>query len=85
LGRSIERLARTGQLGLLLRLRGHAGPEQLFITLPGVGYVTASRIHEQLGIESLQELEAAANDGRLSHVTGMGAKRIRGIREALVS
>ncbi len=83
LGRSIERLARTGRLGLLLRLRGHAGPEHLFITLPGIGLETASRIHEYLGIESLQELEAAACDGRLSRVPGMGAKRIRGIREAL--
>jgi len=83
LGRSIERLARTGRLGLLLRLRGHAGPEHLFVTLPGIGLETASRIHEHLGIESLQELEAAAYDGRLSRVPGMGAKRIRGIREAL--
>jgi hypothetical protein len=83
LGRAIERLARTGRLGLLLRLRGHAGPEHLFVTLPGIGLGTASRIHEQLGIETLQELEAAAYDGRLSQVTGMGAKRIRGIREAL--
>ena len=70
-------------MGLLLRLRGHAGPEHLFLTLPGIGLETASRIHEQLGIESLQELEAAAYDGRLSRVPGMGAKRIRGIREAL--
>jgi putative hydrolase len=83
LGRSIEQLAHTGRLGLLLRLRGHAGPEHLFVTLPGIGLETASRIHEQLVIESLEELEAAAYDGRLSRVTGMGAKRIRGIREAL--
>jgi DNA polymerase (family X) len=83
LGRSIEQLARTGRLGLLLRLQGHAGPERLFVTLPGVGLETASRIHEHLGIESLQELEAAAYDGRLGRVPGMGAKRVRGIREAL--
>jgi len=83
LGRSIERLARTGRLGLLLRLRGHAGPERLFVTLPGIGLTTASRIHEHLGIESLYELEAAAHDGRLRRVPGMGEKRIRGICEAL--
>ena len=83
LGRSIEQLARTGRLGLLLRLRGHSGPEQLFATLPGVGLETASRIHEVLGIESLEELEMAAHDGRLSRVPGLGAKRIRGIRDAL--
>jgi hypothetical protein len=83
LGRSIERLARAGRLGLLLRLRGHAGPERLFVTLPGIGVETASRIHERLGIETLQELEAAAYDNRLSQVPGMGPKRIRGVREAL--
>lgn len=83
LARSIERLARTGKLGLWQRLRGRAGPEHLFATLPGVGEEMASRIHEQLGIESLAELEAAAHDGRLARVPGMGPKRIRGIREAL--
>jgi DNA polymerase (family 10) len=80
---SVERLARTGGSGLLSRLRGHAGPEHLFRTLPGIGLETASRIHEQLGIESLQELETAAHDGRLGRVQGMGPKRVRGIREAL--
>lgn len=83
LARSIERLARTGKLGLLQRLRGRAGPESLFATLPGVGLEMASRIHEHLGIESLAELEAAAYDGSLARVPGMGPKRIRGIRESL--
>lgn len=83
LARAIDRLARTGRLGLLQRLRGHSGPEHLFVTLPGIGLETASRIHEQLGIESLPELEAAACDGRLSKVPGMGPKRVRCIREAL--
>jgi DNA polymerase (family X) len=83
LGRSIERLARTGRSGLLMRLRGQAGPEHVFRTLPGIGLETACRIHEQLGIESLQELEAAAHDGRLARVQGMGPKRVRGIREAI--
>ncbi len=83
LARSIERLACTGRLGLLQRLRGRAGPESLFATLPGVGVEMASRIHEHLGIETLAELEAAAHDGRLAQVPGMGPKRIRGIRESL--
>lgn len=83
LARSIDQLCRTGRLPLLLRLRGHSGPEQLFLTLPGIGLETASRIHEQLGIESLQELEAAAHNGRLRQLPGVGAKRVRGISEAL--
>jgi hypothetical protein len=43
----------------------------------------AKRIHEQLGIESLAELEVAANDGRLTTVPGIGKKRLRGVRESL--
>lgn len=83
LARSIDRLVRTGRLGLLLRLRGESGPEHLFLTLPGIGPELASRIHEQLGAETLQEVEAAACDGRLARVPGMGPKRLRAIRESL--
>ena len=43
----------------------------------------ADRIHEELGIETLAELEAAAYDGRLSRVPGMGTKRVRAVRESL--
>jgi hypothetical protein len=43
----------------------------------------ARRIHEQLEIETLAELQAAANDGRLAKVPGMGRKRIRAVRESL--
>jgi DNA polymerase (family 10) len=83
LARSVEKLCRTGRLPLLQRLRGESGPEYLFMTLPGIGLEFASRIHEQLGVESLPELEAAAHDGRLAKVPGMGPKRVRAIQETL--
>lgn len=83
LARSIDRMCHTGRLPLLQRLRGEAGPEHLFMTLPGIGLEYATRIHEQLGVESLPELESAARDGRLAKVPGMGPKRLRGIQEAL--
>jgi DNA polymerase (family 10) len=35
------------------------------------------------GVESLEDLETAAHDGRLEQLTGMGAKRIAGIRDTL--
>lgn len=85
LARSIEQLAETGRLGLLQRLRGEAGPEHLFVTLPGIGLEMASRIHEHLGVETLQDLEVAAYDGRLSQVPGMGNKRVRAIKETLAA
>lgn len=83
LARTIEQLSQTGRLGLLDRLRGEATPELVFASVPGIGRAMASRIHDQLGIESLPELEAAAYDGRLAQVAGIGRKRIRAVRESL--
>jgi hypothetical protein len=83
LARSIEKLCLTGRLPLLQRLRGEAGPEHLFMTLPGIGLEFASRIHELLGVESLAELEASARDGRLAKVPGMGRKRVQAVQETL--
>lgn len=83
LARTIERLAFSGRLGLLDRLRGENEPERLLTTVGGIGPKTAHRIYEKLGIETLEELETAAYDSRLSRVEGMGRKRIRAIRESL--
>lgn len=83
LARAIEQLSQTGRLGLLDRLRGEATPELIFASVPGIGRAMASRIHDQLCIESLAELETAAYDGRLAQVPGMGRKRIRAVRESL--
>src|SRR5207253_10497415 len=57
--------------------------EDLIATIAGVGPGLAKRIHDALHVETLEELERAAYDGRLSRVPGMGPKRLRGIREAL--
>lgn len=83
LGRSIEQLMHTGRLGLLERLRGENVAERVFATVTGIGPELAARIHDELGIETLAELEAAAYDGRLAQVPGMGPKRIRGVGESL--
>jgi len=83
LARSVEKLCLTSRLPMLQRLRGESGPEHLFMTVPGIGLEFARRIHEQLGVESLPELEASAHDGRLAKVPGMGRKRIQGVQETL--
>jgi hypothetical protein len=83
LARSIEQLLDTGKINLLEQLRGETGPERVFATVPGIGHTFAERIHEQLHIESLLELEAAAYDGRLAHVLGFGPRRVRAVRETL--
>jgi DNA polymerase (family 10) len=80
---AIDELERTGELGLLDRLRGVPRPERLFVTLPGIGPKTARLLHEWLEIRTCEELEQAALDGRLAIVPGMGPKRIEVLRRTL--
>jgi putative hydrolase len=68
---------------MLERLHGENAPERLFTTVADIGPKLAQRIHEELGIETLSELSAAAHDGRLARVRGMGGKRVQAVREAL--
>jgi DNA polymerase/3'-5' exonuclease PolX len=82
---SIAEYVVTGRLRLLDRLEGEVSPEALFATLPGVGEELARRIHEELGVETLEELEVAAHDGRLAEVPGIGARRVHAIRDSLAA
>lgn len=83
LARAIRELVLTGRLPMLERLRGEADPVKLLATVPGVGRRTADRVHSELGLETLEELETAAHDGRLATITGLGPKRLAGIRDSL--
>jgi len=83
LSRSIRDLVRTGRLPMLERLRGEADPVALLSSVTGIGRVTADRLHHDLGINTLEELEAAAHDGRLAVFLGMGPKRIAGVMDSL--
>jgi len=83
LARFIHELVITGRLPMLDRLRGESDPIILLRTVPGIGRVTAHRLYDELGIETLEELEAAAHDGRLSDI--LGEKRLAGIRDSLAT
>jgi len=78
---TLEQLLLTGHIPHVEGLG--AKPEDLFGTVPGIGPEMARRIHETLHVETLEDLERAAHDGRLATVPGLGPKRLRGIREAL--
>lgn len=83
LARSLERLTLTGRLPWLHPLHDEAQPERVLATVPGIGPKSAARIHEELGIQTLAELEAAAYDGRLAAMPGMGLKKVRAVRDSL--
>jgi DNA polymerase (family 10) len=85
LARMIAEYAGSGRLPLLDQLRGAHDPIALLRTVPAVGPRLARRLHDELGIDSLEELEYAAHDGRLAKFESIGPKRLAAIRESLAS
>jgi hypothetical protein len=83
LARSIRDVVLTGRLHMLDRLRGESDPIEILMSVPGIGRVLADRLHDDLGIDTLEELEAAAHDGRLARIEGFGGKKLAGIRDTL--
>ncbi|MEJ2167976.1 MAG: helix-hairpin-helix domain-containing protein [Desulfobacterales bacterium] len=73
----------TGRSGLLQRLEGQISPEDLLTTVPGIGEELAHRIHGELGIDTLEELELAAHERRLEAVSGIGQRRAASIRDSV--
>ncbi|MFQ5569042.1 MAG: helix-hairpin-helix domain-containing protein [Rhodothermales bacterium] len=73
----------TGRLQLLERINHAFSPGTLFTRVPGIGHELAQRIHDELGIETLEDLELAAHDGRLEQVEGFGRRRVRALRDQL--
>lgn len=85
ISRALQQLIRGGHWPLLERLDGNDIVEQAFASVPNIGPKLAKRIHDELGIETLAELQAAAWDGRLQRMPGFGEKRIRAVRESLAA
>ncbi len=71
----VQELIETGESSYLNRLR-ESTPGGLFdlLRVPGLGGTKINLVHEELGIETLDDLEAAAIDGRLAKLKGFGPK-----------
>lgn len=83
LAAAIREILTRGRWSLLERLRGDLDAERLFQTIPGIGPTLARRIHDELGVDTLEALEVAAHDGRLGKVAGIGEERASMVRSAL--
>jgi hypothetical protein len=70
----------NGRWSQLDRLRGGAEPMALLQTVPGIGERLAREIHERLRVDTLEDLEVAAAEGRLATLPGVGARRASAIR-----
>ena len=88
IGRTIENkvveVANVGEMEALTRRRQRVPAGVVdFLRLPGVGPKTAARFWVQLGITSLSGLKAAAEEGRLRELSGMGVRSEEKILKAL--
>jgi DNA polymerase (family X) len=79
IGKTIEekivQIVELGEIETLTRKKAGVPPEVvLFMKLPGLGPKTAARIWRELGVETLDELKAAAESERLRTLAGLGPK-----------
>ena len=87
-GKTIEQkvveIVEDGEIHALTRRRQRV-PEGVveFLRLPGVGPKTAARIWSELGVTTLDGLQAAAEAGRLRELSGMGQRSEEKILAAL--
>jgi len=82
----IDELLTTGKLEFLEKLKKEV-PEELaaWLEVPSLGPKKIAMIWKTLGITTLPQLEAAAKDGKLRDLPGMGAKSESAILEGIAS
>jgi DNA polymerase (family 10) len=80
----LTELVESGESRYLEQLRLDL-PEGIveLMRVPGLGPEKIERLHEALGIATLDDLEAAAHDGRLATVKGFGPKTAEKMTEAI--
>ena len=80
----IREIAETGDTAYHRGLVAEFPPSILdLLNLQGVGPKTVATLYRELGIRTLEDLEAAAKDGRIRSLKGMGAKKEALILKAL--
>jgi DNA polymerase (family 10) len=80
---AITEMLESDRWRFLERLEGTVTPESVFRQVAGIGPELAERIHDQLDVGTLEELEQAAHDGRLAEIEGFGERRLQAVQESL--
>src|SRR5437588_5574453 len=73
--KKISELATTGRMTYYEELRA-ATPAGLvaMLDIPGLGPKKIKALHDELGIETIEQLEAACNEGKVAKLKGFGEK-----------
>lgn len=86
LAQTITELSRTGESAALHQITGAIPPalRQLALArIPGLTWRRLRALHDELGIETTDQLRAAAESGVIGSLKGMGPKTAARLREAL--
>jgi len=84
LAEKIVTLLKTGSIPSADKLKAKFPATLVEVTrVPGLGAKTARRLYDELGVESLEQLRAAAEDGKLREIKGMGPKVEERVLESL--
>jgi DNA polymerase (family X) len=82
----IDALLETGSIPTTLKLKAKIPEGLIEITqLPGLGPKRVRQLHQELGIESIDELRTAVEQGRLKDLPGFGAKAEENILASLAA
>ena len=86
LAKQIQDLYTTGQSTFLNQLRAEMPPGIIELSnVPGLSVKKVERLHEELGISTVEELKAACESGQVRNVKGFGAKTEQRILAAIAS
>ncbi|HEY1285056.1 MAG TPA: DNA polymerase/3'-5' exonuclease PolX [Solirubrobacterales bacterium] len=84
LAEKIDALLETGEIPAAIKLKAKFPPTLIEVTrVPGVGAKTARRLHDELGIASMEDLKEAAEAQRIREVKGLGPKVEENVLAAL--
>src|SRR5437868_2909505 len=73
--KKIAELVTTGKLSYYDELRAATPPGLvLMLDIPGLGPKKIKAMHDELGIETVEQLEAACKEGRVAKLKGFGEK-----------
>jgi DNA polymerase (family X) len=80
----LAELSETGRLAYYERLRAQV-PDGLLdiLRVPGIGPKTVKLLHDELGIDSVDALRAAAEEGRLRRVKGLSERTETNVLDAI--